>query len=73
MQHRYPANSHELCAEYFRSRSDIGFIKALLDVALDPRDPFKPWERRKLRKGFAATILLLLVSLVWFGYFSLPQ
>ncbi len=69
----HTTNSHELCAEYFGSRPDIGFIKALIDLALEPRDPFKPWERRKLRKGFLAGVLFVVAAIAWFGYFSLRQ
>ena len=67
------ADSYELFVEYFRLRPDVGFGKMLLDVALHPRDPFKPWEPRKVKKGFIATALLLLIALAWFSYFSLPQ
>ena len=66
-------DSYALFAEYFRLRPDSGFGKMLLDVALHPRDPFKPWERRRVKKGFIATALLLLLAVAWFGYFSLPQ
>ena len=72
-KYSYPTNSHKLFGNYFKSRPDVGFSKLLLDLTLDPRDPFKPWEQRKLRKGFVASALLLLVALAWFGYFSLPQ
>ena len=66
-------DSYGLFAEYFRLRPDVGFDKMLLDVALHPRDPFKPWEPRKVKKGFIATALLLLIALAWYSYFSLPQ
>jgi len=64
-------SSCELFAKYFESRPDVGFRKMLLDIALNPRSPFKPWEPRKMKKGFAAAVLLLLFACVWFGYFSL--
>ena len=60
-----------LFAEHFRLRPDIGFAKMLLDIALNPRDPFKPWERRRVKKGFVATALLLLLAAAWFSYFNL--
>ena len=66
-------DSYGLFAEYFRLRPDIGFGKMLLDLALHPRDPFKPWEPRKVKKGFITAALLLLFALAWFSYFSLPR
>jgi hypothetical protein len=64
-------SSSDLFVEYFRSRPDIGFGKLLFDIALEPRNPFKPWEPRKLKKGFVAAVLFLLIACAWFGYFSL--
>lgn len=64
-------SSRELFVKYFRSRPDIGFGKLLLDIALEPRNPFKPWEPRNLKKGFVAVVLFLLIACAWFGYFSL--
>ena len=66
-------DSYGLFAEYFRLRPDLGFGKMLLDVALHARDPFKPWEPRRVKKGFITAALLLLIALAWFSYFSLPQ
>ncbi len=72
-KYSYPTNSHKLFGNYFKSRPDVGFLKLLLDLTLDPRDPFKPWEQRKLRKGFLAVVLFVVAAIAWFGYFSLPQ
>lgn len=65
------SNSRDLFVKYFKSRPDIGFGKLLLDIAFEPRNPFKPWEPRKMKKGFVAAVLYLLMACVWFGYFSL--
>ena len=67
------ADSHDLFVEYFRSRPDIGFGKLLFDIALEPRNPFKPWEPQELKKGFVAAVLFLLIACAWFGYFSLGE
>ena len=72
-KHDHPTNSRKLFEDYFRSRSDIGFTNVLLDFALEPRDPFKPWERRRWKKGFVSVLLFLLTALGWFGYFSLVK
>jgi hypothetical protein len=72
-KHDSPTNSHKLFEDYFGSRSDIGFTNLLLDVALEPRDPFKTWERRRWKKGFVAALLFVLATLGWFTYFSLMK
>ncbi len=69
--HDHSADSRKLFEDYFRSRPDIGFTKMLLDLAFEPRNPFKPWEPRKAKKGFVVAVLFLLVACAWFGYFSL--
>ncbi len=67
------SNSCGIFVEYFKSRPDIGFRKLLLDIAFEPRSPFKTWEPRKVKKGFAAAMLFLLIACAWFGYFSLAR
>ena len=62
--------SRKLIARYFKSRPDIGFKNLLLDVALEARDPFKPWEPRKWKKGFLAVALVVLLAAAWFGYWN---
>ena len=64
-------NSRKLIVEYFTSRPDFEFGKLLLDVALEARDPFKSWEPRKLKKGFVAAVLVLLLAAAWFGYWNI--
>ena len=66
-----PQNSRKLIADYFNSRPDIGFGNLLLDVALEARDPFKSWEPRKLKKGFLAAVLVVLLAAAWFGYWNI--
>jgi len=66
-----PQGSRKLIVEYFKSRPDIGFGKLLLDVALEARDPFKSWEPRKLKKGFVAAVLVVLLAAAWFGYWNI--
>ncbi len=66
-----PQDSRKLIVEYFKSRPDIGFKKLLLDVALEARDPFKSWEPQKLKKGFLAAVLVLLLAAAWFGYWNI--
>lgn len=64
-------SSRKLFEDCFNSRPDIGFTKMILDLVLEPRNPFKPWEPRKAKKGFVVAVLFLLLACAWFGYFSL--
>ena len=57
--------------EYFKSRPDIGFGKLLHDFAFEPRDPFKPWEPRRWRKGYLAAVLVLSLAVAWFFYWNI--
>ncbi len=66
-----PQDSRKLIVRYFKSRPDIGIGKLLLDVALEARDPFKSWEPRKLKKGFLAAVLVLLLAAAWFGFWNI--
>jgi hypothetical protein len=66
-----PQNSRKLIDRYFKSRPDIGIGNLLLDVALEARDPFKSWEPRKLKKGFLAAMLVLLLAAAWFGFWNI--
>ena len=66
-----PQNSRKLIDRYFKSRPDIGIGNLLLDVALEARDPFKSWEPRKLKKGFLAAVLALLLAAAWFGFWNI--
>ena len=63
--------SRKLIARYFKSRPDIGFKNLLLDVALEARDPYKPWEPRRWKKGFVAAVLVLLLAAAWFGVWNI--
>lgn len=67
------SNSRDLFVKYFKARPDIGFRKLLLDITLEPRNPFKPWEPRKMKKGFVAAVLYLLIACAWFGYFCVAR
>jgi len=64
------SDSCQLFHEHFKSRPDIGFGKLLLDLALEARDPFKPWTPRRWKKGFLAAVLVICLAAAWFVYWN---
>jgi len=56
--------------EYVVQREEIGLLRTLADMAHEPRDPFKPWERRRWKKGFLLAALTTGAWLAWFAWFS---
>lgn len=56
--------------EYFRRRRDIGFWKAVADIALEPPNPFKREARRLPRPGFLFAASLFVCAGGWFLYFN---
>ena len=68
---KQPSNPPQLFHDYFKTRPEIGFGKLLLDVALEPRDPFKPWEPRRWKKGFLAAVLVVCLAAAWFVYWNI--
>ena len=57
--------------QYFISRSDIGALKALLNLALEPANPFDPKTSRSARRWFVLFSLLCILGLDCFAYFNL--
>jgi hypothetical protein len=53
-----------------RHRGNTGFLRALADATLQPRNPFEPVTRRKPKIGLAVAIALLLTLAGIFVFFS---
>ncbi len=56
--------------DYFRRRSDIGLGKAIVNLALNPRNPFEPEKRRLPGREFLFGAGMFLSALAWFLYFN---
>jgi hypothetical protein len=55
---------------YFRQRPDIGFWSAIMNVVLEPANPFTPNARRSPRPAFLFTAGLIAGAAGWFFYFN---
>lgn len=56
--------------DYFHQRRDLGFCKAIQNIALYPPNPFKAEVRRLPRSGFLFAAGLLVCAAGWFFYFN---
>lgn len=54
----------------FKTRRDLGIWKSILDLILEPQNPFEPAMRRNSRKGFVLVIVLLGLPVGAFLYFN---
>jgi len=54
----------------FKARRDLGVWKSIVDMILEPQNPFEPAMRRNPRKGFVLAIVLLGLPLGAFVYFN---
>ena len=55
------------------ARSDLGFWNCILDLILDPRNPFEPGRRRPPRKDFVLAVILVglpIGAVVYFNFWS---
>lgn len=60
-------------ARYLENRVEYGLGRMLADIAIEPRDPFKPDARRKVKKEFAVIIWTAIALIGWFAWFNLIQ
>jgi len=61
---------HAALCQQIRNRSEIGAVKAVLDLVLEARNPFEPKTPRTPRRWFVLFVLLASLSggcLVYFG------
>ncbi|MGH9353655.1 MAG: hypothetical protein ACRD2G_16085 [Terriglobia bacterium] len=57
-------------AGYLDARGEVGLGRMLTNLALGPRNPFKPKERRRAKKGFVMTAIFLVAFIAWFAWFN---
>lgn len=65
-----PGEMRAWLEEYLRQRRNIGFWKAVANIAFCPPDPFKPKVRRRLRPGFLFAAGMVASAACWFFYFN---
>jgi hypothetical protein len=56
--------------DHLETRPEVGLTRFLLNLALEPQNPFKPDARRSFRKGFVLATLFSAVFLVWLLWFN---
>lgn len=61
---------HYALVEYLSRRPDLGLDKMLLNMALQPANPFDLLGRRNFRKGFVLVMLVALGLAATFAYFN---
>jgi len=61
---------HEMLAKFFGSRPDLGLWKSVLDLALEPRNPFDPGLRRRPKRDFVLVVVLAGMPAGAFIYFN---
>ncbi len=61
---------HHRLVSYLSGRPDLGLDKMLLNLALEPANPFDPKRKRKFRKGCVLVVLVALALAATFVYFN---
>ena len=59
-----------MLAKHFSSRPDLGLWKRILDVVLQPKNPFEPQLRRRPRRDFVLLVVLAGMPVGAFIYFN---
>jgi hypothetical protein len=59
--------------EYFGRLPDIGLGKAVVNLCLNPQNPFEPEKRRLPRRGFLFGAGMFLSAVAWFLYFNFAR
>ena len=70
MSTNYAKPAYLSLRQYLMTRPDIGALKALLDLALEPANPFDPKASRSPRRWFVLFSLLSALGVGCFMYFN---
>lgn len=62
--------THVWLKDYIRIRPDIGIGKAIVSLALHPRNPFDSRVRRKPRAWFVLSVIFVAAAAICFYYFN---
>jgi type VI protein secretion system component VasF len=69
-QYQTASQMYERLMTMIRQRNDTGFRLAVSDAVLQPRNPFKPADRRRLKPTVAFAISVFAALALVFLYFS---
>ena len=72
MEHEYQTVSqmYERLMSMIRQRKDTGFLLAISNAMLQPRNPFEPVNRRRPKPAVAIAVSLVVLLALAFLYFS---
>jgi hypothetical protein len=59
--------------EHLRKRRNLGLVKAIEDMVLEPPNPFDPEARRGPKAGFVLAASLFAIAMSWFVYFNIMR
>lgn len=65
-----PKDVHTMLRRYLRSRSDLGFRKAVTAQIFESRNPFERQSDRKPQRWFVLLVITLLTAIGAFVYFN---
>jgi hypothetical protein len=66
-----PHETHALLTKNLEVRRDLGVRKGILDLLLEPCNPFEPAKRRLPKKGVGFAAFMALLMLLAFAAFNL--
>ncbi len=73
VQHRTAKEVQGILAACLKTKIDLGFWNSILNLVLDPCNPFEPGKRREPRKDFVLAVVLVgmpLAAFVCFNFWS---
>ena len=59
-----------MLVRHLEGRRDLGLWKSILDLVLEPQNPFEPEKRRGARKDFVLVVVLVGLPVGAFVYFN---
>jgi len=61
---------HGVLAKYLKRRPDLGLLESILNLVLEPKNPFEPEMRRRPRRDFILVAVLAGMPVGAFVYFN---
>lgn len=57
-------------SDYLETRPEVGLTRMLLNLVLEPQEPFKRDARRNFRRGFILATVFSAALIAWFVWFN---